>query len=151
MIKPFKNHRFFWPLFLFSLLLLTCEKDKEERPYYYVNFKIMINQPQYATLQAVGNAMVLKDDVYGENLSPHGVIVYRLTTDEFKAYERTCPYKPSDNCAVSIDSTGTYAACPCCGSHYLLHDGYPSKGISEIPLTEYFTSYNGSELFVYSD
>jgi nitrite reductase/ring-hydroxylating ferredoxin subunit len=135
---------------LIGLSSLHCRKDKEEIPYYYVNFKIFIDQPQYLSLQTPGNAMVLTSNVIGHNETPFGVIVYRETIDHFKAYERTCTFKPSEACAVEIDSNAIYAVCPCCGSEYLLINGDPSGGVAEMPLSQYYTEFNGTELYVYS-
>lgn len=139
-------------LLLVFLLVNTssCKKDEEYVPIYHVNFKIFIDQPQYANLHAPGNSMILNNNVIGENNTPHGIIVYRLSMDEFKAYERTCTYEPEKGCLVQIDSSGITATCPCCKSEYLLIDGYPTDGKAELPLWEYRTIFNGQELFVYN-
>ncbi len=135
-------------LFLFSY----CNKDKDndQVPYYYVSFKVYTNQAQYSELNSPGNSMILTSNVVGENQTPHGIIVYRLSGTEFKAYGRTCTNIPSNSCAVNIDSTGVYAVCPCCGSKFLLLDGYPTSGKAEMPLVEYNTTFSNDILYVSS-
>ena len=53
-----------------------------------------------------------------------GIIVYRESLSNFKAYERNCTYQPTNTCAtVSVDDTNLIAVDSCCGSMFSILDG----------------------------
>jgi nitrite reductase/ring-hydroxylating ferredoxin subunit len=134
------------PAFLFVLLFVTpqCKKDKDEIPNSYVNFYIDINSTQYIGLNSIGGFIYVTGGV-------RGIIIYRKSVDEFMAYERDCPYKPSNTCAlVQVDHSAIMAVDSCCGSKFLLLDGSVIKGPATRQLKQYSTSLDGTNLHVFN-
>ncbi|NTW32886.1 MAG: hypothetical protein HGB12_09710 [Bacteroidetes bacterium] len=134
-------------ILLFILIILNpgCKKDKNEIPNVYVNFYINIaSSTQYIELNNIGGYCYLTGGV-------RGIIVYRRSVDEFMAYERNCPYQPSNSCAiVNIDNSAVIAIDTCCGSKFLIFDGSIVNGPATIQLKQYQTSFDGTSLHVFN-
>ncbi len=99
---------YFWPLSLFVFFFI-CGCGKDEQPPIdvgYVNLTIYPNSTEYIQLNSPGGYVYL----YAEPPS-RGIIAYRLSSNEFKAYERTPTYK-KDNCGiynrVIVDESGFF-------------------------------------------
>lgn len=117
----------------------------------YVDFQLYISQPQFSDLHAIGNSMLLKqEDVIGRNYAEHGVIVYRVSEGEFKAFDARCTYKPQEQHRLEITDDFVVAKCTECGSEFVLVYGSPSKGPATIPLREYNTYFADPLLRVYN-
>jgi nitrite reductase/ring-hydroxylating ferredoxin subunit len=134
---------------LFPLVLLVvlaaCHKDKQSPtiPYVYVNITLYPN-----TLTS--DYIPVSGWVYSTG-GYRGLIIYRMTENEFMAYERTCPYDPDKATSrVEVESSGITAVDSCCGSRYILTDGSPIKGPSGYPLQQYRTSYDGEHLRIFN-
>lgn len=126
-----------------AILLNSC-KDKEDLvPQAYVNFTISIADPDFADLQIVGNSILVTGGVCG-------IVIFRLSQDEFVALERNCTYQPSDRCAVYPDSSGLMLKCPCCNSVFTISNGTHIGGEATRPLVLYNTSFDGLYLQVYN-
>jgi hypothetical protein len=90
------------------------------------------------------------------NSPSRGIIVYRFTTDQFTAFERTPPYKPDSCCsfqtgfcsALVVDQYYPFVVDTCTGSEFLILDGSPSSGPSPYPLIAYQTLYDGNVLYI---
>ena len=129
-------------ILLFALLFSSSCKDDNPYtiPYVLVNFSVYPNG--------------LDSDlgVSGFKYFPRGyrgIIVYRLGTDQFVAYDRACTYDTQNPKAiVAVDPSGLIAVCPICGSKYLITDGYPYQGPAKNPLLQYRTSYDGFKVSV---
>jgi len=77
-----------------------------------------------------------------------GLIVVRQKAGSYLAFERTCPYKPTDACAlVSIDASRLFLADTCCTSQFSLQ-GQVQGGPSRYPLRQYATSLSGNFLTI---
>ena len=129
-------------IFLFTLLLITlsdsCKKKEELVPNVYVNFTIFLSDPEFSTLQTIGNSVFVTGGVCG-------IVIYRLSQTDFSVYDRCCTYKPSERCAVLPDPANTlFLKCPCCGSKFSLLDGSVQSGDAERPLTLYDATFDGS-------
>jgi nitrite reductase/ring-hydroxylating ferredoxin subunit len=133
---------------LFSLvipciLLVSCRKDSGDSrvPYVSVNIQLYPNGLDY---------IALGDWVYitGGN---RGIVVYRMTEDQFFAYDRTCPYDPEILAArVVAESPGSIIVIDAvCGSSFTLTDGYPYAGPSKFPLQQYKTIYDSGSQTLY--
>ncbi|MCX6257666.1 MAG: hypothetical protein NTW49_07215 [Bacteroidia bacterium] len=125
-------------LLIASLFLsfFSCNK-KDEVPYVPVNFSIQLNDPDFSILNSVGNFVYVTGGV-------NGIIIYRVSGDQFMAYDRTCTFRPMDNCRVTVEQTHTFAVCKdCCSSKFLLLDGSVTQGPASVPLKQYQTSFNG--------
>ncbi|GGF00594.1 hypothetical protein [Hymenobacter cavernae] len=77
-----------------------------------------------------------------------GLIVVRQKAGSYLAFERTCPYRPTDACAlVSIDPSRLFLADTCCTSQFSIQ-GQVQGGPSRYPLRQYATSLNGNLLTI---
>ncbi len=130
-------------LFLGFLVTATggCKKEDSKVPYVDVNITINLDQPEYHDLRTTGGWLYLTG-------GSRGLIVYRLSSDEFKAYDRHCTYKPSEDCDPAlVDSSDIKIVCrDCHGSQYSITDGTVIKGPANEPLREYSTSFDGTLL-----
>ena len=125
-----------------------CKKDKSVTPvpYKYINIQINPNSTQYLGLNTIGGFVYLLDGVGGK-----GLIVYRVSTDEFVALDRTCTYDPEEYLAqVEVESSGITAIDSLCSSRYILLDGSVVNGPASIPLKQYNTNYDGNLLHIFN-
>ncbi|MFC2101601.1 hypothetical protein ACFLS7_01250 [Bacteroidota bacterium] len=140
------NIRFTWLIFLSVLAFSSCKKESPQPviPEVYVNFFISPNSTEFLELNAPGGWVTVTGGY-------RGILIYRLTMDEFLAYERTCPWDPFEEGArIDVDESGTTSMCPVCGSKYIVLDGSPFEGPSTYLLKPYHTNYDGNLLFVYN-
>jgi len=141
-----KTKVIFFSLIILSsagLLVNSC-KDKEDLvPQAYVNFTISVADPEFSELSTVGNSIMVTGGVCG-------IVIFRLSQDEFVALERNCTYQPSDRCAVVPDSSGLMLNCPCCNSVFTISNGTHIGGEATRPLVLYNTSFDGLYLQVYN-
>jgi hypothetical protein len=81
-----------------------------------------------------------------------GIIVYRSFTDEFNAYDRTCPYDyVVNNKVVRVNVDFTMAICPVCSTYYYLSSyGSPASGPGRYPLKNYKTTFDGQYVRVWN-
>lgn len=142
---------FFSKILLFLILstvILTndgCRKKDDVVPYVRVNFTIFLSDPDFVSLQTIGNSVYVTGGV-------SGIIIYRKSQDEFSAIERCCSYNPSDRCAVLVDSSNTNVLhCNCCNSKFSIWDGSVLSGVASRSLTTYQTlfdsQYNSLKVF----
>ena len=141
---------FFLPavLLMLSLAFPSCDKDKDhdEIPFAYVNFHINPNSTFYWRINSPGGWEYLTAEE-----PSRGIIVYRETLEEFKAYERTCPHDPFEpDSRIEVEPSAITAICPVCGTKYILLDGTRFEGPGKRPLKQYRTSYNGSILHIFN-
>lgn len=123
-------------------IFFSCSKDESETiPYVYVNFYIQPNSTMYYKLNVVGGWEYLTG---GYN----GIIVYRMNSDEFVAFDRACPYDYKNGCRIEAESSFTTAIDSCCGSRFVLTDGSPFSGPVHVSLKKYRTSYDGNYLHI---
>ena len=133
------------------LFLVACQKDAyTPLPHVDVNIQIFPNSTQYLDLNAVGGFVYLT-----ANYPSRGVIVYRLGSSDFIAFERTCPHDPNACCdetqcsRLVVEDSRLTISDPCCGSLYLILDGSNVSGPSQYPLKQYHTSYDGVTLRIF--
>lgn len=131
---------------LFLLLLLvsvTCGEDEQHPvPLVPVDFRINL-EFQYIELNSIGGHV----NVYG---GFGGIVIYRMSIDEFTAFDRACPFDPQDVNARIIVEDSPLAKCNVCESVYLLLDGSPVSGPTRHPLRQYRTVYSDPYLYVSS-
>ena len=138
--------RNFFKIFVVTILILfatiNCRKKDNEIPSVAVNIDLDLNSVDFSVLNTVGNYVYVTGGAFG-----NGIVVYRRSIEEFKAYDRTCTYKPQQGCRVKVD--GIFATDSCCGSQFLITDGSINKKPATIPLKEYSTVLNGTILHIY--
>lgn len=128
--------QFFLLTLTFIFFIEGCRKKEDLVPNVYVNFTVFLSDPEFATLQTIGNSVFVTGGV-------SGIVIYRYSQTEFSAYDRCCTYKPSDRCAVLPDTSNTlFLYCPCCGSRFSIIDGSLQSGPAERALTSYSTYFD---------
>ena len=134
---------FFIIIISFFLVLTGCTKDNNSGiPLVSVNIYINSNNPEFINLNAVGGWIYI---IGGSR----GIIVYKASNNEFKAYDRHCTYDPTNTCAlVSVEVNNITGLDDCCGSKFLLPDGSVTQGPANLPLKQYTTSFDGSVLHI---
>jgi len=127
------------------LLFLSCKKDKSEQiPDVYVNFSLNIASTLYLELSTVGGWV----NVTG---GYKGIVIYRMSTDEFVAFDRACPYDwKVDSAIVNVDTSGLVLTCHSCDSKFLIIDGSVVSGSASLGLKQYHADYDGQMLHVYN-
>lgn len=153
-----KNSRLFAAILLCAGLALTgCEKDDGGRlPLPPTDITINPNSTIYQELNVVGGWIYLGVQDGVESPS-RGIIVYRLSNEQFMAYERTPPFKPDSCCNVSqtvcsslvVDNYYPFVMDTCTQSKYLILDGSPVSGPSTMTLSMYVTEYVQGWLYIH--
>jgi hypothetical protein len=143
-------------LSVLTLIIAGCGKDDGDRqPLPPVNITINPNSTIYQEINFVGGWMYLGEQDGVEEPS-RGLIVYRMSTDQFLAFERTPPFKPDSCCNATLTNcTALIVDFPhvldtCTSSTYLILDGSPVSGPSSMTLGMYVTEYYGDLLFIHN-
>ena len=130
-----RRHFKFFVIFLFFLVLLSCEReDRHPVPYVQVDFIINVESTQNIELNTIGGWAYYTGGF-------RGLIIYRVSEFEFTAFDRGCPVHPYSQCRVSVENP-PLAFGPECESVFLLLDGSPVSGPAKHPLRAYRTAFN---------
>lgn len=130
------NLTIFLSVLLSITFIFSCKETQDTIPTVYVDIQIDLTDPQYYELNSIGSYVYITGGV-------NGIILYRLSADEFKAYERTCPYDPECGKVFVDDYNFLAKDTICCGSEFsLMIDGAVSEGPSLRPLRNYTAIYN---------
>ena len=153
--KPFYMLKFIKIFILISLFtgLLSCEKEERNPniPDVFINFTLDPNSTFYQELNTAGGWMYLTSE-----LPSRGIIVHRITLDEFVAFDRLPPNDPNrccegTNCTRLIfDGHYTFAKDTCTETLYSLLDGSIFDGEGRYPLIRYNAVYSGGLLRVFN-
>ena len=132
-------------ILLIVCFALACSKDTNSNiPLVNVDVTIYLNNPAYNMLSVPGGWTYV-------NGGSRGIIIYRVSNDQFNAYDRHCTYDSSNSCAlVSVDVTNINGLDDCCGSKFLLTDGSITNGPANLPLKKYQTNFDGQVLRVFN-
>jgi hypothetical protein len=143
-----KTMRYLIPL-LAALLFLGCRHPmvNPNQPNAIVDFTIYPNQLYYYGLNYVGGYMYLSSD---EQSNSRGIIVYRVSYDEFRAYDRLPPNEPNTCCHDGVCSRLVvdvpFVVDSCNLIRYNILNGEVFDGDGIYPLFQYRTSYDGNAL-----
>lgn len=124
----------------------SCGKGNEHDtiPNVAVNFSLDVNSTMYLNLSFVGGYEYLTGGY-------KGIVVYRVSIDEFVAYDRACPYDPLITGArLNMDNSAFVLQDTVCGSSFLILDGSVVTGPSTLPLKRYQTTFDGTYLQIYN-
>ncbi len=136
-------------IFLLLAILPSGCRDPHENPYYpnaIIDITINLNKIDYYDLRVVSGFTYLTSDPMSTS---RGIIVYRLSEDEFRAYDRLPPNNP--NCH---DANGNltrlvvdfpFVVDNCNEIKYNIINGDLFEGDGVYPLIQYHTSFNGDE------
>lgn len=129
-----------------SLSLSGCQRQYPVNiPYVTFDFTINILDPQFVNLQAVGGTAIIDG-------GSRGIVIYRVSIDQFNAYERHCTYDSENACGkVSFDGSGIIlvdddCSGAGCGSKFNVIDGSVTNGPAQYPLIQYSTQFDGMAL-----
>jgi hypothetical protein len=101
-----------------------------------------LNLPEYFSLKVDGGYAIVNGGV-------RGIIIYRVTSNNYLAYERNCSFHPNDACAtVDVEITGLNMIDPCCGSTFSFSNGAVISGVAWRPLRQYWTELDLFELTI---
>jgi len=142
-------------LSLVTVLLIGSCKEPMVNPNYptgIINFTIYPNSIHEYELNVVSGYKYYTSD---PESTSRGIIVYRLSQDEFLAYDRLPPNEPNACCDSQGNCTRLVVEFPfvvdnCNQIKYNILDGSIVEGDGIYPLIQYHTSYNGSELRIYN-
>ena len=141
-------------LLLFGAALLQGCRDIHENPNYpnaIINFTINLNQIDYYDLRVVSGYAYLTSDPQSTS---RGLIVYRLSQDEFRAYDRLPPNNPDCRDAngnlTRLVVDFPFVLDNCNDIKYNIINGDLFEGDGIYPLIQYHTSFNGYELHIYN-
>jgi len=134
---------------LVTIIVCTFSLSNCQKPSYehrvrntVVNISFSTNLAQYTDLNFVGGWLYLKG---GSN----GILVYRASQEDMKAYDRQAPYQVVNECQVIVDSNSTTTCSDTCsGSQWLLLDGQIIKGPASLPLKAYNVSFDGENVTI---
>lgn len=142
-------------MIMLSIFISSCDKDNGDRqPLPPINITLDPNSTFYQEINVVGGWVYLNEQDGAEPPS-RGIIVYRLSTDQFMAFERTPPFKPDSCCneaktiCTSLVVDYPFVLDTCTSSKYLILDGSPVEGPSSMTLSMYVAEYNGDLLFIH--
>ena len=127
-------------LIIFTTLLLfsNCGKEREEiipNVSFYV--KVDLTDPKYSS----ENTFIVYSDIYGNRAGISGVVVYRLSSETFYAFDLMCPKEKQMGLSVNLLDDIT-CECPRCKSQFLIATPYGDviSGPAPWPLKSYKTS-----------
>jgi hypothetical protein len=140
---------------LISIIMASsCNKGEDPNsdiPYANINVVINPNSTLYQELNIVGGWMYYQY----VNTPSRGLIIYRLSLDQFMAYERTPPVN-SNACIdpesglhtyLIVDDYYPFVYDTCSDFSYQIIDGSPMEPAT-IPLKQYYTAYDGMNLYI---
>ncbi len=133
----------FW---LILLSLVACTRDLSDDPIPMIPFAdvvIELGFTEYSSLKTDGGVKELTTG------GVRGIILYRVNSSTYFAYERNCSFRPNEACAtVNVHSSGFFMIDPCCNSSFNFSDGNPTGGSAWRPLHRYRTQLSGSTLTI---
>lgn len=146
-----------------TLLLLgacSCNKVSENPnvPNVHINITIDPNTTQFLDLNVVGGWLYLDQTSVG-NFIPYpsrGIIVYRMSQDEFKAFERQPPNDPNLCCddtyctSLIVNEYYPFVKDTCNGNLYQMLDGSLFQGSGQYPLIQYNALFDGGLLHIFN-
>ena len=132
----------------------SCKKGDDPEsdiPYAYINVVINPNSTMYQELNIVSGWMYYQY----VNAPSRGLIIYRMTQEDFLAYERTPPFKSNECCDpetlicthLIVDDHYPFVYDTCTELSYQIIDGSPISPAT-IPLKQYRTAYDGMTLYI---
>ena len=120
--------------------LCSCNDSDDYIQNVYVNIEVPVNQPEYSDLDAIGNSIFISGGV-------KGIIIYHANANDYRAFDRSCSFEPSTQCAYIDSINSTIASCNCCTSKFLIdQNGITANGPALRSLKEYYTSFSGGVL-----
>ena len=136
----------------FALSVAACGSKNDEQPlisYAPVNLSLNLSTQEYARLRVDNGAVTLPVKGPAGDGGVKGVIVVRQSAGNYLAFERNCPYRPFDACAlVTLDrNSRLFMRDSCCNSQFDLR-GQITGGPTSRTLKQYSVSLQGAQLSI---
>ncbi|OIP02136.1 MAG: hypothetical protein AUJ98_02280 [Bacteroidetes bacterium CG2_30_33_31] len=128
------------------ILVISCDKPNQNQtiPNVAVDLYLDINSTIYVQLSTVGGWVYLTGGY-------KGILVYRISADEFVAYDRTCPYDPYvANSRLEMDLSNLTVTDTVCKSQFVILDGSIISGPATVPMKRYNATFDGNILRIYN-
>ena len=132
--------------YLVLLLLpffMGCKKDRDNSqvPRVPTDITINLNLPQYNPLVNPGSWVYVAG-------GSRGIIVYRLSVEDFTAFDRHCTYNITEGCRINVQD-GTIAKDEdCCNSELEFISGTRVSGPAQQVLQGFNTQFNPNANFL---
>ena len=123
------------------LVLQGCEPQiQNEIPYAFVEIDINLNDVEFDDLRLDGGYVYILGGV-------RGIIIYRVSEQEYRAFERNSPVNATAACSIiDVDASGLFLVDPC-HNVYFDFSGEPISGNS-LPLLQYATILDRNWLYI---
>jgi hypothetical protein len=130
------------------IILISCNRDLSDDPIPtqpFIDIVINLSLTENFSLQTNEGSKAISGGV-------RGIIIYRVNSTTFYAYERNCSFQPSGACAtVDVHSSRLFMIDTCCNSSFGFADGNPTGGPAWRPLLRYRTQLSGQTLTITDD
>ncbi len=129
------------------LFFMSCSNDNNQvlqdpLPPVLIDETFNLNNQEFLNLNIIGGTVSLTD--YGSR----GIIIYRAAEREYRVFERHCPYRYQERCAVvDVDDSNLFMIERCNGVNYNFF-GEPISGDATLPLRRYPAVLDGNFLTV---
>lgn len=134
---------------IYLLSMFSCDDTPHNPniPNVYINFTIEPNSTFYPELNTVSGHLEVSAP-----WPSRGIIIYRYSEEEFKAYERQSPNEPNacgEGSRMIVEFP--FVVDTCLNVKYSILDGsIITQGYNGYPLIQYRTQYNGNTLRIYN-
>ena len=130
--------------FLVFSFLVGCKKDRGcDTPIGDASCRLELSDASLSDLWSINGYVY----IHGGN---KGICVTHPTSNEYRAFERTCPNDHDVAVVMRADSDGLILECPACGSCFLSIDGTPLDGsATSCSLFQYDTRLDGTTLDIW--
>jgi nitrite reductase/ring-hydroxylating ferredoxin subunit len=131
-------------ILLLGFVIITswgCRDRIAQVPDVPVDIVVNINQPAFFDLTVPTGWVYLTG-------GSRGIILYRLNTEEFIAFERHSPFEPENNCSVIVENDGVIISDPCSDSSWLITDGSIVTGPTSFPLVTYDVRFTNPYVYI---
>ena len=126
-------------LMMLLIFATSCRDDDENErvPRIQTDITLNLNLPEYNILLNPGGWIYLTG-------GSRGIIVYRVSNDEFAAFDRHCTFNVPEACRVFVneDSGITAKDTLCCGSVFEIITGNVVEGPAQFALQSFRTQFN---------
>jgi hypothetical protein len=129
----------------FGFFVTACNKQTQNTsqnpvPSVPVNLSFYPNDPAYFKIQTIGGWMYVDGGI-------NGLVLYRLSNEQFLAFERTSTQLPDNPAAKAFVQKDNFTLRDTVsGSEWRIIDGIVTKNPATWPLRQYGTNYDGNLL-----
>ncbi len=141
---------------IFNILIVllisnSCSENSEEiipNIRFSASLDYINTDPEYTQ----ENPFIVSRDSYGNIVGIAGVVIFKVTSDEYYAFDLMCPHEKSISSLVNIEEKDINCVCPTCGSRFSIANEYGGilEGPSKWSLKKYNTEVRGQTLHIWN-